>query len=74
MARKRTIVTVQPEVVRNSEGEYVRSLLRLRGKWLGALFPPYTQLLVTREERAGKTVLVLEEVPESFYTGGEAPS
>ena len=36
-------------------------MIRLRGKWVLEVFPVKAQLIVTREERGKKIVLVLEE-------------
>lgn len=60
--RRRPIITVQPM------GDYApwlppkQAMIRLRGKWVAQVFPPYTQLRVTREERRGQIVLVLEPI------------
>ncbi len=65
MSRTRPVITVQPFYVQAHGKLNVRSQMRLRGKWLAELFPPYTQVRVTREERQGALVLVLEPLPEA---------
>lgn len=62
MARRRPIITVQPYGERSFYKPAESAMIRLRGKWVKDLFEPYTQLVVTREERRGQIVLVLEPV------------
>lgn len=49
-----------------------RAMIRLRGKWVADLFPPYTRLMATLEERRGELVLVLEPVPVTLPNGDES--
>ncbi len=60
--RRRPTITVQPMGDCAPWKPATRAMIRLRGKWVARLFPPYTQLVVTREQRNGKLVLVLEPV------------
>ena len=59
--RTRPTVTVQPfgEPAR-AYTERPGAILQLRGNWLKEVFPPGTRVTITREERRGKLVLVLE--------------
>lgn len=64
MARKtRPIITVQPMGSCAPWQPAERAMIRLRGKWVADLFPPYTKLMATLEMRRGELVLVLEPVP-----------
>jgi hypothetical protein len=59
--RTRPTVTVQAHGAPPSfSTERPSAMIRLRGKWVKEIFPPGTRLTVTREERKGKLVLVLE--------------
>ncbi len=70
--RRRPRVTVQPAWTRDSTGaEYARGELRLRGMWLLDVFPLHTQVQITREERNGKIILVLEAL-EKINVGAPA--
>lgn len=59
-----TIVTVQPMGSCAPWQPARRAMIRLRGKWVAQMFAPYTQLQVQTEVRDGRTVLVLEPVPD----------
>lgn len=63
--RKRPTTTVQPLWRVDPDGhDYAASMIRLRGDWVADIFPPGTRLIITREERRGEIVLVLERLPE----------
>lgn len=64
MRRKtRPTITVQPMGNCAPWQPAERAMIRLRGKWVADLFPPYTKLMATLEERRGELVLVLERIP-----------
>lgn len=70
--RKRPTITVQPLYYTDANGhQSTNSILRLRGVWLAEIFPPQTRVRVTREERHGKIVLVLETIDPIESAGGE---
>ncbi len=60
---RRPVITVQPMGSCAPWQPAERAMIRLRGKWVAEIFAPYTQLRVTREERNGSIVLVLERIP-----------
>ncbi|MGB8644457.1 MAG: hypothetical protein WCF84_04420 [Anaerolineae bacterium] len=64
---KQPTLTVQAFHVSTRRPTYRGTQLRLRGHWLADVFAPRTQVRVSREDRAGKTVLVIEEIEK---TGG----
>jgi hypothetical protein len=74
--KRRPIITVQPMGTCAPWHPADKAIIRLRGKWVANLFPPYTQLRVTREERNGALVLVLEPVtlPNSQAGGVALPT
>lgn len=61
--RRRPTITVQPMGSCAPWLPADKAMIRLRGKWVADLFPPYTRLMATLEERRGELVLVLERVP-----------
>lgn len=64
MRRKtRPTITVQPMGSCAPWQPATKAMIRLRGKWVADLFPPYTKLMATLEERRGELVLVLERIP-----------
>lgn len=62
--KTRPIITVQPYGERSFTRPATAAMIRLRGKWVANLFPPYTRLMATLEMRRGELVLVLEPIPE----------
>ena len=59
--KTRPTITVQPYgTPAHSFTERPGAILRLRGKWVKEIFPPGTRITITREQRKGKLVLVLE--------------
>jgi len=67
--RRRPTITVQPMGNCAPWLPPEKAIIRLRGKWVAQIFAPYTQLRVTREERNGNIVLVLE--PLTLAKGDE---
>jgi len=61
--RRRPTITVQPMGSCAPWLPADKAMIRLRGKWVAELFPPYTRLMATLEMRRGELVLVLEPVP-----------
>ncbi len=63
--RTRPILTIQRFYDSTRIPNYRGAMLRLRGHWLAEVFPPRTRVRVTREERRGKLVLVIEEIEKA---------
>lgn len=68
--KTRPIITVQPLGSCAPWQPPTKAMIRLRGKWVAEIFPPYTRLRVTRELRNGELVLVLEPIESALPTGG----
>ncbi len=64
-SRARPTITVQ-QCWRQEPGDsgYVTGMIRMRGNWVLDVFDLGTKLRVTREERQGKIVLILEPITE----------
>ena len=69
--RTRPVITVQPMGNCAPWQPAEKAMIRLRGKWVAETFAPYTQLRVTREERNGNLVLVLEPVASVTLPKGD---
>lgn len=67
--KTRPIITVQPLGACSPWQPPTKAMIRLRGKWVAELFPPYTRLMATLEMRRGELVLVLEPIEPTLPKG-----